>query len=224
MTDYDDFAQRIVDAQIQWDHERSAVHVASTPAGDAFEGALEPPSITGPDNYDTMSSRQLVEAVAGMDAGAIHGVGDQWLTIGSQVRDAVETFNNEFRKTVDVDGGQRAWGGAAADQAVASVHRYAGRCEMLAAAGHLVGVRLTEMATGMSQTKALMPGIADRPDLRGESLPVEGVLKEGDFTEEEAENESRRVLRTVYSQVAHQCDHNVPVLPDPPMVLGDDRP
>lgn len=224
MTDYDDFQQRIVNAQMQWEHERSAVHVGSTPTGSAFEGEMEPPSILGPDNYDTMTSRQLVEAVSGMDAGTVHAVGDTWLSIGSKVRDAAEAFNNEFRKTVDGNGGQHAWGGVAADRAVASVYRYAGRCEMLAAAGHLVGVRLTEMATGMSQTKALMPGTVDHPDLRGEPLPAEGILKEGDFTEEETENEARRILRTVYSQVAQQCDHNVPVLPDSPMVLGDDCP
>ncbi|ONM48888.1 hypothetical protein [Nocardia donostiensis] len=224
MTDYEDYRQRIIDAQTQWNQERSAIYIASMLVGSGFEGDLEPPTIPGPDNYDTMTLAQMVEAVEKMNPALVQAAGKTWFKISSELQDAAEAFNSEFRKTVEGDGGTRAWGGVAADQAVASVQRYTGQTEVLGTAAHLVGLKLNEMETGLNQTKALMPLVSERPDLRGKTLPAEGIMKEGDYTEEEAENEGRRVLRTVYSQVAHQSDHGVPVLPSAPVVVDDGGP
>ncbi|OQS15492.1 hypothetical protein B0T36_09550 [Nocardia donostiensis] len=224
MTDYEDYRQRIIDAQMQWNHERSAIYVASMLVSSEFEGELEPPKIPGPDNYDTMTLAQMVDAVNKMEPGVVYAAAQAWHNISKGLKDKAQAFNDRFQKTVEGTGGPPAWGGLAAQKAVGSVREYARQTDNLGTAAHMVAIKLSEMETGLSQTKALMPLVSERPDLRGKTLPAEGIMKEGDYTEEEAENEGRRVLRTVYSQVAHQSDHGVPVLPSAPVVVDDGGP
>ncbi|WP_280235575.1 hypothetical protein [Nocardia cyriacigeorgica] len=220
--DYEEYRRKVIDAQRQWNYDRSAIYFAQAFVASKFDGDYEDPRIKGPDDYDTMNLAQMVQKVNGMKPELVEAAGTAWLQISKDINDAATTFNTEFHKTVATGaGGKAAWSGASASAAVNAVNNYATRTEPLGTAAHLVGIKLNEMVTGLHQTKALMPTAEQPKDLDGKVLPPDGIMKEGDYTTEEAEDEGRRILRTVYGQVANQTDHNVPVLPAAPKVVDD---
>ncbi|MFC3964261.1 PPE domain-containing protein [Nocardia jiangsuensis] len=219
---YDDYRARIIDAQEQWNRERDTIYDFTARANTGFTGEYDPPNIPAPDNYDSMTLTQMVDAVNDMRPSVAQQAAEAWTGIGMNLTGAVSVFNEEFARTV-----QGGWQGAAAQSAVTAVQNYTRRSEDLATAAAMVGLKLAELHTGLHQTQALMPYVTERPDVAGKTLPQEGVMKAGDYAEEEATQEARRVLRTVYGQVAQQTDHGVPVLPDAPVIVngpGSDGP
>lgn len=216
---YDDYRARIIDAQEQWNRERTTIYDFTSRATTGFTGDFDPPHIPAPDNYDSMTLAQMVDAVNAMRPSVAQQAAEAWTNVGMNLTGAVTTFNEEFGRTV-----QGGWQGLAAQSAVAAVQHYAEQSENLATATALVGLKLSELHTGLNQTQALMPYVTERPDVTGKTLPQEGVMKEGDYSEEEATQEAHRVLRTVYGQVAQQTDHGVPVLPDAPVIADASAP
>lgn len=212
---YDDYRARIIDAQEQWNRERDTIYDFTARANTGFTGEYDPPHIPAPDNYDSMTLTQMVDAVNAMRPSVAQQAAEAWTGIGMNLTGAVSVFNEEFARTV-----QDGWQGAAAQSAVAAVQNYTRRSEDLATAAAMVGLKLSELHTGLHQTEALMPYVTERPDVTGKTLPAEGVMKAGDYAEEEATQEARRVLRTVYGQVAQQTDHGVPVLPEAPVIVN----
>lgn len=219
--DYEEYRRKVIDAQRQWNYDRSAIYFAQAFVASKFDGDYEDPRIKGPDNYDTMTLAEMVQKVNDMKPELVEAAGNAWMQISTDIKDAAAAFNTEFQKTVGGEGKAPAWGGASGAKAVEAVNTYATRTEPLGTAAHLVGIKLLEMVTGLHQTKALMPTAEPPKDLDGKVLPPDGIMKEGDYTTEEAEDEGRRILRTVYGQVAHQTDHGVPVLPAAPKVVDD---
>ncbi|MBF6397202.1 hypothetical protein IU438_15540 [Nocardia cyriacigeorgica] len=219
--DYEEYRRKVIDAQRQWNYDRSAIYFAQAFVASKFDGDYEDPRIKGPDNYDTMTLAEMVQKVNDMKPELVEAAGNAWMQISTDIKDAAAAFNTEFQKTVGGEGKAPAWGGASGAKAVEAVNNYATRTEPLGTAAHLVGIKLLEMVTGLHQTKALMPTAEPPKDLDGKVLPPDGIMKEGDYTAEEAEDEGRRILRTVYGQVAHQTDHGVPVLPAAPKVVDD---
>ncbi|WP_280183485.1 hypothetical protein [Nocardia cyriacigeorgica] len=220
--DYDEYRRKVIDAQRQWNYDRSAIYIGTAIVASNFDGDYEDPRIQGPDDYDSMTLAQMVQKVNDMKPDIVDAAGEVWWQISNDIEAAATAFNTEFEKTVTAGAdGKTAWSGASGPAAVKAVNDYTTRTESLHIAAHLIGNKLKEMVTGLHQTKALMPTAEPPKDLDGKVLPPDGIMKEGDYTAEEAEDEGRRILRTVYGQVAHQTDHGVPVLPAAPKVVDD---
>ncbi|MBF6085107.1 hypothetical protein IU485_27425 [Nocardia cyriacigeorgica] len=220
--DYEEYRRKVIDAQRQWNYDRSAIYLGTAIVASNFDGDYEDPRIQGPDDYDSMTLAQMVQKVNDMKPEIVDAAGEAWWQISNDIEAAATAFNTEFGKTVTAGAdGKTAWSGASGPAAVKAVNDYTTRTESLHIAAHLVGNKLKEMVTGLHQTKALMPTAEPPKDMDGKVLPPDGIMKEGDYTAEEAEDEGRRILRTVYGQVAHQTDHNVPVLPAAPKVIDD---
>ncbi|BDT84711.1 hypothetical protein [Nocardia cyriacigeorgica] len=220
--DYEEYRRKVIDAQRQWNYDRSAIYLGTAIVASNFDGDYEDPRIQGPDDYDSMTLAQMVQKVNDMKPEIVDAAGEAWWQISNDIEAAATAFNTEFEKTVTAGAdGKTAWSGASGPAAVKAVNDYTTRTESLHIAAHLVGNKLKEMVTGLHQTKALMPTAEPPKDMDGKVLPPDGIMKEGDYTAEEAEDEGRRILRTVYGQVAHQTDHNVPVLPAAPKVIDD---
>lgn len=214
---YEEYRDRVIAAQEQWNQERTGIYLTQHLAqfSSIFDGETQPPHITGPDNFDTMSLADMQAAVSAMKPSTAHSASEVWSTISSDLSTALSTFNKAFEATTNADNG---WSGAAASAAVAAVNNYAAQSSSLPAAALAVSLKLSEMRTGLEQTQALMPGITVRPDTTGKTLPSDGELKMDDYSTEEATEEGRRILRTVYGQVAVQSDTGVPFMPAAPKI------
>ncbi|MEV0435119.1 hypothetical protein [Nocardia sp. NPDC050413] len=220
---YEDYKSRVIAAQEQWNIERSKIYASYADGNYAtiFDGDLQPPHITTPDNYDSMSLEQMQAAVTAMKPRLVDDAVTAWANIGMNLMGTFLKFNQEFSRTVTGANGRGGWTGAAASAAVAAVNNYSERSIPLSQAATAISWKLTEMRTGIEQTQALMPGLTERENVTGKTLPAEGVMKVDDHNREEATQEARRILRTVYSQVAGQADVGVPFLPTAPVIAGD---
>ncbi|KAF0845774.1 hypothetical protein [Nocardia caishijiensis] len=220
---YEEYKSRVIAAQEQWNVERSKIyaHYADGNYATIFDGDFQPPHITTPDNYDNMSLDQMQAAVAAMKPRLVDDAVTAWANIGMNLMGTFLKFNQEFSRTVTGGNGHGGWTGAAASAAVAAVNNYSQRSIPLSQAATAISWKLTEMRTGIEQTQALMPGLTERENVTGKTLPAEGVMKVDDHNREEATQEARRILRTVYSQVAGQADVGVPFLPTAPVIAGD---
>lgn len=218
---YEDYKARVIAAQEQWNQERSGIYLTQHLAqfSSIFAGETQPNHLTGTDDtYDHMSLAQMQAAVSTMKPGTVNSASEVWSTISTDLSTTLQTFNKAFEA---VTTGPDGWGGEAASAAVTAVGNYVQQSGALPAAALAVSLKLAEMKTGLEQTQALMPGLTERPTLTGKTLPTDGEMKLGDYTETEATDEARRILRTVYGQVAVQSDSGVPFMPTAPKVVGD---
>ncbi|MEV6359916.1 hypothetical protein [Nocardia asteroides] len=218
---YEDYKARVIAAQEQWNQERSGIYLTQHLAqfSSIFAGETQPNHLTGTDDsYDHMSLAQMQAAVSAMKPGTVSSASEVWSAISTDLSTTLQTFNKAFEA---VTTGPDGWGGEAATAAVTAVGNYVQQSGALPAAALAVSLKLAEMKTGLEQTQALMPGLTERPTLTGKTLPADGEMKLGDYTETEATDEARRILRTVYGQVAVQSDSGVPFMPTAPKVVGD---
>ncbi|MBC7301921.1 MAG: hypothetical protein H5T78_13310 [Nocardia sp.] len=216
---YEDYKSKVIAAQEQWNTERSKIYdrQASGNYSTIFGTDTQPPHITTPDNYDAMTLDQMQAAVAAMKPQQVDDAVTAWANIGMNLMGTFYQFNQEFARTVT--GG---WSGSASSAAVTAVNDYATQSIPLSQAATAISLKLSEMRTGIEQTQALMPGLTERANVTGKSLPADGVMKVDDHNREEATEEARRILRSVYSQVAGQTDVGVPFLPTAPTIAGGD--
>ncbi|MFD3745765.1 hypothetical protein [Nocardia sp. NPDC058633] len=217
---YEDYKSKVIAAQEQWSTERAEIYNRQTAGNYAttFGGDMQPPHITTPDNYDSMTLEQMRAAVAAMKPRLVDDAVTAWANIGDALMGTFTGFNQQFARTVTGADGHSGWTGAAASAAVAAVNNYAQQSIPLSRAATAISLALTEMRTGIEQTQALMPGLTERTDVAGKSLPADGVMKVDDHNRDEATQEGRRILRSVYSQVAGQTDNGVPFLPAAPTI------
>lgn len=218
---YEDYRARVIAAQEQWNQERSVIYLTQNLANfsSIFAGETQPNHLTGTDDsYDHMQLAEMQSAVAAMKPSVVNSASEVWKKIGSDLSTTIVAFNKAFEATTTA---QNGWAGEAASAAVTAVNNYAKQSSTLPAAATAVSLKLAEMKTGLEQTQALMPGLTERPTLTGKTLPTDGEMKLGDYTETEATDEARRILRTVYGQVAVQSDSGVPFMPTAPKVVGD---
>ncbi|MEU2035758.1 PPE domain-containing protein [Nocardia amamiensis] len=215
---YEEYRDRIIAAQEQWNRDRANIYTLTNIGNDQFDGDYEPPKITNEELalFETAPLEDLVQRVAAMNPGTVLQAAEAWFKIGTAFRDTTESFNTSVQRTIA--GG---WSGQAAGKASEAVRKYSDGAGQLTHAAHLLHLKLTEMYTGLHQTQALMPGITQVPDLKGKTLPQDGVMKTGDYTTEEARAEAQRILQTVYWQVANQTDNGVPVIPAAPNVISN---
>lgn len=218
---YEEYKARVIAAQEQWNQERSVIYLTQHLANfsSIFAGETQPNHLTGTDDsYDHMQLAEMQSAVAAMKPSVVNSASEVWKKIGSDLSTTIVAFNKAFEATTNA---QNGWAGEAASAAVTAVNNYAKQSSTLPAAATAVSLKLAEMKTGLEQTQALMPGLTERPTLTGKTLPADGEMKLGDYTETEATDEARRILRTVYGQVAVQSDSGVPFMPTAPKVVGD---
>ncbi|MFE1594055.1 hypothetical protein [Nocardia sp. NPDC058705] len=161
-------------------------------------------------------------AVAAMKPQLVDDAVTAWANIGGALMGTFVGFNQQFARTVTGADGHSGWTGAAASAAVAAVNNYAQQSLPLSQAATAISLKLNEMRTGIEQTQALMPGLTERANVTGKSLPADGVMKVDDHNRDEATQEGRRILRTVYAQVAGQTDNGVPFLPTAPTITSGD--
>ncbi|WP_328712223.1 hypothetical protein [Nocardia salmonicida] len=221
---YEDYKSKVIAAQEQWNTERAKIYERQV-AGNystIFDGDIQPPHITTPDNYDSMTLEQMQAAVAAMKPRLVDDAVTAWANIGGALMGTFTGFNQQFARTVTGADGHSGWTGAAASAAVAAVNNYAQQSIPLSQAATAISLKLSEMRTGIEQTQALMPGLTERTNVTGKSLPADGVMKVDDHNRDEATQEGRRILRSVYGQVAGQTDNGVPFLPTAPTIAGDD--
>ncbi|MEU0500234.1 hypothetical protein [Nocardia sp. NPDC005998] len=214
---YEDYQRRIIEAQEQWNRDRDWIY--KTESGyKNFEGETQPPHVTTPDSYDHLTLQEMQTAVSAMKPKLVDDAVTMWANIGLELQGSFETFNREFARTIDGQNGRPGWTGTAAQAATTAVNNYYEKSVPLATAATLTSLKLSEMKTGLEQTQALMPGLTERPEITGKTLPKDGVMKSGEYTQTEAEQEGRRILRTVYGQVAGQTDVGLPYMPTAPTI------
>ncbi|MFD4442623.1 hypothetical protein ACFWPK_22910 [Nocardia sp. NPDC058519] len=221
---YEDYKSKVIAAQEQWNTERAKIYDRQL-AGNystIFGGDIQPPHITTPDSYDSMTLEQMQAAVAAMKPQLVDDAVTAWANIGGALMGTFTGFNQQFARTITGADGHSGWTGAAASAAVTAVNNYAQQSIPLSQAATAISLKLSEMRTGIEQTQALMPGLTERTNVTGKLLPADGVMKVDDHNRDEATQEGRRILRSVYSQVAGQTDNGVPFLPAAPTIAGDD--
>ncbi|WP_433524273.1 hypothetical protein ACQPZ2_03485 [Nocardia pseudovaccinii] len=220
---YEDYQRRVIEAQEQWNRDRDWIY--KTESGyNGFDGETQPPHITTPDSYDHLTLEQMQTAVSAMKPKLVDDAVTMWANIGADLTGTFEVFKREFGRTITGQNGYTGWTGAAAQAATTAVNNYYDKSVPLAQAATLTSLKLSEMKTGLEQTQALMPGLTERPDIAGKTLPKDGVMKTGEYTSTEAEQEGRRILRTVYGQVAGQTDVGVPYMPTAPTITDGPGP
>ncbi|MFC4125293.1 hypothetical protein [Nocardia rhizosphaerae] len=214
---YESYRARVVAAQELWNQERSGIYLAQFFT--IFAGETQPNHLTGTDDsFDHLTLAEMQSAVAAMKPSTVQSASEVWSKISSDLSTTLQTFNTAFEA---VSTGPDGWGGQAASAAVAAVGNYVKQSASLPAAALAVGLKLAEMKTGLEQTQTLMPGLTERPTLTDKTLPADGETKLGDYQGDEAEQEARRILRTVYGQAAMQSDTGVPFMPTAPKIVDD---
>ncbi|MFI6364861.1 hypothetical protein ACIBG0_19135 [Nocardia sp. NPDC050630] len=220
---YEDYQRRVIEAQEQWNRDRDWIY--KTESGyHGFDGETQPPHITTPDSYDHLTLEQMQTAVSAMKPKLVDDAVTMWANIGADLTGTFEVFKREFDRTINGQNDRPGWTGVAAQAAVTAVNNYYEKSVPLAQAATLTSLKLAEMKTGLEQTQALMPGLSERPDIAGKTLPKDGVMKTDEYTSTEAEQEGRRILRTVYGQVAGQTDVGVPYMPTAPTIVDGPGP
>ncbi|MGW6424998.1 hypothetical protein ACWF82_20185 [Nocardia sp. NPDC055053] len=219
---YDEYKSKVIAAQEQWNTERAGIYNRQQQGNYStiFSGDTQPPHITTPDSYDSMTLAQMQAAVAAMKPQLVDDAVTAWANIGMNLMGTFYKFNQEFARTVTGANGHSGWTGAAASAAVTAVNNYAEQSIPLSQAATAISLKLSEMRTGIEETQALMPGLTERANVTGKTLPQDGVMKVDEHNQKEAEDEGRRILYSVYGQVAAQTDNGVPYLPTAPSITA----
>ncbi len=219
---YEEYRARVIAAQEQWNQERSGIYLTQQLGqfSTIFAGETQPNHLSGKDDsYDHMQMPEILAAVSAMKPGTVQSAAQVWSKISTDLSTTLQTFNKAFEA---VSTGPDGWDGQAATAAVTAVGNYVKQSAALPAAALAVSLKLEEMRTGLEQTQALMPGLTERPTLTGKTLPVDGDMKSDDYNDTERLEEARRILRTVYGQVAVQSDTGVPFMPTAPKIVAED--
>ncbi|AQA22167.1 PPE family protein [Rhodococcus sp. MTM3W5.2] len=217
-----DERDRVEGRQEAGNTERSDLYGQQESLKAEFGGGYEPPSVV-PDSFDSMSHEAIKSAVDAMSADPIRASAEGWAKIGSSLGEGLAEFKDFISKEID-----GKWQGVGAEAAVAATAAYVADSDKLAVAGQLVGTKVAEAATGISQVKATMPAveaISALESLVNVALPSVGMVKQLVHGKDEARQQAIQIMKTVYMPVMQQADTNVPVLPKPkPKVTdgGDD--
>ncbi|MBU3060942.1 hypothetical protein KO481_05315 [Nocardia sp. NEAU-G5] len=219
---YDDYKRKVIAAQEQWNKDRDWIYKTEGQGnyGTEFSGDVQNPAITTPDSYDHMDLAAMQQSVNAMNPKQVDQAVTAWANIGATLTGTFSQFQQQFAKTINGDNGHSGWRGQAATAAVQAVNNYTDKSNHLAHAATAVSLKLSEMKTGLEETQSLMPGVTT-PTPSGKTLPTDGVMKVDDHNKQEATQEARRILTTVYGPVASQTDTGVPYLPTAPQLTSD---
>ncbi|WP_067677241.1 hypothetical protein [Nocardia miyunensis] len=219
---YDAYKRKVIQAQEQWNKDRDWIYKTEQQGNydTEFAGDIQPRKLTTPDNYDSMDLATMQKSVDSMNPSTVNDAVTAWANIGLTLTGAFAQFQREFARTINGQGQHSGWRGAAAKAAVDAVNNYSTKSEHLAKAATLISLKLSEMKTGLEETRNLMPGVTVTTTPAGKTLPTDGVMKVNDHNKDEATQEARRILNTVYGPVASQTDTGVPYLPTAPRITS----
>ncbi|MFI6431402.1 hypothetical protein [Rhodococcus oryzae] len=207
-----DERNRVEGRQEAGNTERSDLYSQQESLKTEFGGGYEPPSVV-PDSFDSMSHEAIKSAVDAMSADPIQASAEGWAKIGSSLGEGLAEFNQFISDEI-----KGKWEGVAAEAAVTATAAYVADSDKLAVAGRLVGTKVAEAATGISQVKATMPAVEATSALESlvnVALPSVGMVKQLVHGKDEARQQAIQIMKTVYMPVMQQADTNVPILPRP---------
>jgi hypothetical protein len=165
---YEEYQRRVIDAQAQWNDDRTAIHNSTRILTSQFQGETDPPAISALESYVGMPLSEMNAKVDQMRPAEVLQASQAWHNLSLKLSGAVQSFNAEFGFAVD-----GRWKGQSADAAVNAVKHYAEQSRPLPVATMLVANKLSEMYTGLHQTQTLMP--RENPPTQadgGKTLPV----------------------------------------------------
>lgn len=219
---YNSYKNKIIRAQEQWNKDRDWIYKAEGQENykTEFAGDLQPRTLTTPDNFDNMDLATMQKSVDAMSPSTVDAAVTAWANIGATLTGTFAQFQQEFQRTIDGQGQHSGWRGAAASAAVDAVKNYSTKSTNLANAATLISLKLSEMKTGLEETRTLMPGVTSPQTPAGKTLPTDGIMKVNDHNKDEATQEARRILNTVYGPVAVQTDTGIPYLPQAPEIAA----
>ncbi|MFC9790191.1 hypothetical protein [Rhodococcus sp. NPDC127528] len=210
---------RVRDEQAAGNSERSDIYGTQSDLRGRFGGAYDPPSITAPESFDSMSHAEIKAAVDEMAVGPIRASAQGWTQIGDSLEQALTGFRHDITTLIGA-----GWEGLGADKANEASAKYSEASKNLAVAGKLIGTKVAEAATGIAQVKATFPPVEQGSVLGAVfnmALPQVGLIKALLHERDEAHQQAIQVMKTVYTPVMRQADTNVPVLPTPLNVVDD---
>ncbi len=217
-----------VSGRAQIDHwsvgndDRAAIYPRQSELESRFGGEFDA-TVYVDENFDSLSHEAIMAAVEPMNPAVVTASAEGWTAIGA----ALSVGLNDFKVAVmgEIGSGDAArWAGVAADSAKQATERYVTASDQLAAAGSLVGTKVEEAATAITQVKATIPppvelGFLSRPhDFVLSAFGIKGPMHEAS----EAHQQAIHIMKTVYSPVMRQADTRVPTLPAPVSVTGGD--
>ncbi|WP_137875781.1 hypothetical protein [Rhodococcus sp. Q] len=200
--------------------DRAAIYPRQSELESRFGGEFDA-TVYVDENFDSLSHEAIMAAVEPMNPAVVTASAEGWTAIGA----ALSMGLNDFKVAVmgEIGSGDAArWAGVAADNAKQATERYVTASDQLAAAGSLVGTKVEEAATAITQVKATMPppvelGFLSRPqDFVLSAFGIKGPMHEAS----EAHQQAIHIMKTVYSPVMRQADTRVPTLPAPVSVTG----
>jgi hypothetical protein len=200
--------------------DRAAIYPRQSELESRFGGEFDA-NVYVDENFDSLSHEAIMAAVEPMNPAVVTASAEGWTAIGA----ALSVGLNDFKVAVmgEIGSGDAArWAGIAADSAKEATERYVTASDQLAAAGSLVGTKVEEAATAITQVKATMPppvelGFLSRPhDFVLSAFGIKGPMHEAS----EAHQQAIHIMKTVYSPVMRQADTRVPTLPSPVSVTG----
>ncbi|MFD4468357.1 hypothetical protein ACFWPA_08700 [Rhodococcus sp. NPDC058505] len=206
---------RVRDAQAAGNEERDGIYGTQAELRGRFTGDWDARQFVE-ESFDSMSHRQIMDSVNRMDPAAVTASAHGWTAIGTALADGLHGFTTAILGEIK-DG----WEGAAADRALDATARYVRVSDELATAGSLVGTKVAEAATGITQVKATVPPPAQTSVaevLVHQFSPGTALIKSLLHDRNEAHEQAIQIMKTVYSPVMRQADSQVPVLPAPPTV------
>jgi hypothetical protein len=207
-----DERNRVEGRQEAGNTERSDLYSQQDGLKAEFGGGYEPPSVV-PDSFDSMSHEAIKSAVDAMSADPIRASAEGWAKIGSSLGEGLAEFKQFISDEI-----KGKWEGVAAEAAVTATAAYVADSDKLAVAGRLVGTKVAEAATGISQVKATMPAVeatSALESLLNVALPSVGMVKQLVHGKDEARQQAIQIMKTVYTPVMQQADMNVPIFPRP---------
>lgn len=214
---------RIRGAQDLGNAQRDAVYGTQDELRGRFTGGWDAEQFVE-ESFDSMSHEQIMASVNRMNPAAVAASAQGWTAIGSALAEGLDGFKAAILAEIGA-----GWEGEAAASATGATADYVRASDELAAAGSLVGSKVDEAATGITQVKATVP--PPQHTSLVESLfdlvsPETALIKAMLHDRNEAREQAVQVMKSVYSPVMRQADQRVPTLPSPLDVArhGADRP
>ncbi|MFF0817558.1 hypothetical protein ACFYVR_20680 [Rhodococcus sp. NPDC003318] len=206
-------------AQAHGNEERDGIHTCQSELGGRFTGDWDS-QVFVEESFDSMSHEDIMASVDRMDPAAVDASARGWTAIGDALAEALDDFKAAI--TSEMNAG---WSGVAHDAAASATANYVTASDQLAVAGLLVGTKVAEVSTGITQVKATVPPPENSSFFEKAldyTLP-RLTYKAFNHERTEAREQAVQIMKTVYSPVMREADTRVPTLPAPVSVVAQDQ-
>ncbi|MBY6413408.1 hypothetical protein HQ346_17065 [Rhodococcus sp. BP-252] len=168
------------------------------------------------DVFDAMSHAEIYGKVSEFTPDTLQNMANNWRTIGGNASKDAGQFASDIGNVIGQD-----WQGAAAEAAGAGVQRYAVSAVELMIASHTFSGTIAAAHDALSDTKSSVP--APQPISKTDrvldvfasvgNLVVPGSMKNSQFERDEAEEQARTIMKTLYQPAIRDASDRIPVLP-----------